>query len=183
MGAAIGQSGTATAPGDTAIGQSGTATAPGDTAIGRSGTVAAGSGWWGWGAWRWLGLLEFVFSVGPLDDLAAVFVDILVVAVDAEQAEIVDVGGSTVGRTDDVMRLAPVVIAAAADAALVSCGEHGALAVAGVAVLASQPERLALGVEDGRQDGGFTGEAHEFLGRQLGPVGEPRVWSRPAVVS
>ena len=127
--------------------------------------AVAGRGGWlvGWG-------FEVELAVGSAGELGAAFVDLFVVAVAAQQAEIVDVGGAVVFPVDDVVGLAEAVGAAAADAAPVAYGEGDALGVAGVAVLASQPEGLALGVEDGRQDPGLKCQPDEFAGREGGAV-------------
>ena len=120
---------------------------------------AAGCGRWsvGWG-------FEAELAVGAADQFGAAFVDLFVVAVAAEQGEIVDVGGPSVFPPDHVVGLAEAVGGAADGAALVSDGEGDALGGVGVAVLVAQPEGLAFGVEKGRQDVGVEGEAEEFAG-------------------
>ena len=71
--------------------------------------------------------------------------------------------------------LAPVGRGAAADAALVTLGQDGPLAGAGVALAATQPQRLALPVEHRREDVGVTGQPDQLLRRQPSAVDESGV--------
>ena len=118
-----------------------------------------GRGRWsvGWG-------FEAEFAVGAAGELGAEFVDLLVMAVTAEQAEIVDVGGPSVLPVDHVVGLAEAVGGSADGAAPVSDGEGDALGGVGVAVLVAQPQGLALRVEQGRKDVGVEGQLEEFAG-------------------
>ena len=116
--------------------------------------------------------------VGSSHDLSAVVVD-LVVAVAAQQAHVVDVGGAAVLPVPDVVYLAPVGRGAAADAAAVACHQGGALGGAGVAPAAAEPKRLALLVEDGRQDLGVARQPQEFLGRERRAASEAGVGEPP----
>ena len=132
-----------------------------------AGVPAAGRGGWlvGWG-------FEAEFAVGAAGELGAEFVDLFVVAVTAEQAEVVDVGGPSVFPPDDVVGLAEAVGGSADGAAPVSDGEGDALRRVRVAVLVAQPERLTLRVEEGRKDVGVEGQLEEFAGCQGGAVDE-----------
>ena len=58
--------------------------------------------------WSVVGVVEGELAVWASDDLGAVDVDLVVVAVAAQQAEIVDVRGAAVLPMNDVMGLAPV---------------------------------------------------------------------------
>ena len=87
-------------------------------------------------------------------DLPLVVVD-LVVAVVADQYQVVEVGGSVVGPPDDVMGSTPQWVRAASDAALISGDQGDPLRFAGGAQPAPQPHLLGLGVEDRRQNVAF----------------------------
>ena len=66
------------------------------------GTPAAFRG--GWSVGR---EFEAELAVWGADELCTEFVDLFVVAVAAQQAEVVDVGGAAVGPVEDVVGLAP----------------------------------------------------------------------------
>ena len=118
-------------------------------------------------------------AVGSADELGAAFVDLRVVAVAAQQAEVVDVGGPAVLPVDDVVRLAEAVGGPAAGAAPVARREGDALGDAGVAILVAQPQGLALRVEQGGQDVGVEREAEEFARCEGGAVDEAGVAQLP----
>ena len=129
-----------------------------------------GSGRWpvGW-------VFELELAVGAANQLGTVLVDLFVVAVAAEQAEIVDVGRPSVLPVDHVVGLAEAVRGSADGTAPVSGREDDALRRVGMAVLVTQPEGLALGVEESREDVGVEGQTEEFAGRQRGAVGDAGV--------
>ena len=85
-----------------------------------------------------------------------------VVAGLAQQAQVVDVSGTAAGKPFDVVRFAPFGGGRAVDAAAVTGSQHEPLAGTGLPVGSSQPQRVALGAEDGRQD--------PSIGRQRGDL-------------
>ena len=87
----------------------------------------------------------------------------LVVMTDAQQRQVVDVGGAPGWwfEGDDVVRLAVDRSGRTQDAAAVSCDERSPLVCRGQPGFATVPQRLTLTVEDDPEDGGTAREPFE----------------------
>lgn len=82
-------------------------------------------------------MLQGESAVGPPHDPGAVGVNLVVMAVTAQQAEVVHVGGAAVLPVNDVVSLTPVGVGPAADAAPIALGKNGALTSAGATFAAT----------------------------------------------
>ena len=129
-----------------------------------------------WGGVDPAGWSPFRESVGVEGAGPAVAGEVVMV-VGAEEGEVVEVGGSTVGPVDDVVALAVFrgLVAAREAAAAVAGVEGDGLAAAGEAASALQIEYNAVGVLGGVVDLGLVGGAADGVGAQQGSVGRGSV--------
>ena len=87
-----------------------------------------------------------------------------VVAAFAQQAQVVDVGGSAAGEPFDVVGFASLRGGGTVGAAAIAGRQYDPLAGTGSPVGSSQPQRVAVGIEDGRQDPSVSRQPGDLVG-------------------